>query len=112
MDKKDNIDKKLINQYYTETFRPYFYEKYKSQLKLIDIDDDRKLKIFDKIYKKVIINKYKKQENPKEYNNYCCNKKNLKNSYKMYLEGVPIEEIPISDKLQMILYIMDNCDFN
>ena len=112
MDNKDNIDKKLLNQYYTEKFRPYFYEKYKSQLKVINIEDERKLKIFDKIYKKVIINKYKKKENPKEYNNYCCNKKNLKNSYKMYLEGVPIEEIPISDKLQMILYIMDNCDFN
>lgn len=105
-------DKKMVNQYYTESFRPYFYEKYKSQLKVINIDDERKLKIFDKIYKKVIINKYKKKDNPKEYNNYSCNKKNLKNSYKMYLEGMPIEDIPNKLQLQMILYIMDNCDTN
>eukprot|EP01050_Picozoa_sp_SAG11_P026163 SAG11_NODE_6164_length_1373_cov_2.051020_2_plen_60_part_00 len=52
----------------------------------------------------------KKKENPKEYNKYSVNKRNLRSSYKMYLEGVPIEEIPIKDKLVYMLFIIDNCD--
>ena len=30
----------------------------------------------------------------------------------MYLEGVPIEEIPINDKLKYMLFIIENCDPN
>eukprot|EP01050_Picozoa_sp_SAG11_P012141 SAG11_NODE_1332_length_5179_cov_193.229724_6_plen_285_part_00 len=106
----DIIDNKMVNKYYTETFRPYFYQKYKAILKEINIDDDRKLKNFDFFYRKINVNIYIKKENPKEYNKYSVNKRNLRSSYKMYLEGVPIEEIPINDKLKYMLFIIENCD--
>lgn len=101
----------LIHKYYTETFRPYFYKRYKDLLHNINEDNMKKLKAFDFHYKKIYPNIYNHATNPAEYNKYTTNKKNLKKSYKMYLEGVEIEKIPRRDKLDMIIYIIDNVDF-
>ena len=101
----------LVHKYYTETFRPYFYKRYKDLLHNINEDNMRKLKAFDFHYKKIYPNTYNHSTNPSEYNKYTTNKKNLKKSYKMYLEGVEIEKIPRRDKLDMIIYIIDNVDF-
>jgi len=43
---------------------------------------------------------------------YSKNKSNLKKSYKMYLEGKSLDDIPIADKLKYIIFIIDNCDTN
>ena len=43
-------------------------------------------------------------KNPREYNTYSCNKKNLLKSYKMYLAGE--DDIPNLNTLKMMIYIM------
>eukprot|EP01050_Picozoa_sp_SAG11_P026164 SAG11_NODE_6164_length_1373_cov_2.051020_3_plen_240_part_00 len=57
----EDINTEKIKVYFTETFRPYFYKKYKAILKEINLDDDSKLKIFDFFYRKINVNIYKKK---------------------------------------------------
>ncbi len=111
-DDLDEINMERVDVFYKNDFRPYIYKKYNKEIKEVNEDDLRKLKAFDYFYKKVNPNKYKKKDNYREYMTYSQNKMNLKKSYRMYLEGKSLDDIPIADKLKYIIFIIDNCDTN
>jgi len=108
----DEINMEMVDVFYKNEFRPYMFDKYNKEIKEVNEDDLRKLKSFDYFYKKINPNKYKKKDNYREYMTYSQNKMNLKKSYKMYLEGKSLDDIPIADKLKYIIFIIDNCDTN
>tara|TARA_R100000654_G_scaffold1603_1_gene5785 strand:- start:3644 stop:4675 length:1032 start_codon:yes stop_codon:yes gene_type:complete len=104
------IESDKMNEFYKNEFRPYFYKKYKDLIKESEKTDITKLKIFDYFYKQINPNQYNKRDNPREYNTYSTNKSNLKKSYKRYLNDEDINELPNSDKLKYIVFIINNCD--
>ena len=111
-EEEEEINMERVDLFYKNEFRPYMFDKYNKEIKEVNQDDLRKLKSFDYFYKKVNPNQYKKKDNNREYMTYSKNKSNLKKSYKMYLEGKSLDDIPISDKLKYIIFIIDNCDTN
>ena len=111
-EEEEEINMERVDLFYKNEFRPYMFDKYNKEIKEVNQDDLRKLKSFDYFYKKVNPNQYKKKDNNREYMTYSKNKSNLKKSYKMYLEGKSLDDIPIADKLKYIIFIIDNCDTN
>ena len=111
-EEEEEINMERVDLFYKNEFRPYMFDKYNKEIKEVNQDDLRKLKSFDYFYKKINPNQYKKKDNNREYMTYSKNKSNLKKSYKMYLEGKSLDDIPIADKLKYIIFIIDNCDTN
>jgi len=111
-DEEENIIIEVVkmNEFYKDEFRPYFYKKYKDLIKDGKVEEVDKLKLFDYFYKQINPNTYNKKSNPKEYNTYSTNKSNLKRSYKRYLNGEDIKDLPNGDKLKYIIFIINNCD--